>query len=114
MGHMRIQYVKLLLPFSHNGLTEFIDNYYLHNLLCSMGNFVKLYSKQNFMVKAVDSQSRVLVFKTTGWLQVDLASHPFEVDKMSTRNFWELKGKNCLLEVVLALRQLNHIHKAGP
>ena len=111
---MRIQYVKLLLTFSHNGLTEFIDNNYLQNLLCSMGNLVELYSKQNFMVKALDSQSRGPVFKTTGWLQVDSVFHPFEVDKMSTRNFWELKGKNCLLKVVPALRQLNPIHKTGP
>ena len=26
--------------------------------------------------------------------KVDSAFHPFEVDKMSTRNFWELSGKN--------------------
>ena len=31
---------------------------------------------------------------------------------MSTRNFWELSGKvNYPLEVALALRQLNPIHK---
>ena len=38
------------------------------------------------VVKALDSQSRSPVFKTT-------AFHPSEVDKMSTRNFWELSGK---------------------
>ena len=30
------------------------------------------------------------VFKTTGWL--NSACHLSEVDKMSTRNFWELSG----------------------
>ena len=57
----------------------------------------------DLVVKALDSQSRGLVFKTTGWLQgrlslsggfkIDSAFHPSEVDKISTRNFWELSGK---------------------
>ena len=45
------------------------------------------------VVKALDSQSRGPVFKTTGGSKVDSAFHPSEVDKMSTRNFWELNGK---------------------
>ena len=43
--------------------------------------------------KALDSKSRNPIFKTTGWLKVNSAFHPSEVDKMSTRNFWELSGK---------------------
>ena len=38
------------------------------------------------VVYAMDSQSRGPVFKTTGWLQVNSAFHPSEVDQMSTRN----------------------------
>ena len=48
------------------------------------------------VVKALDSQSRGPVFKSTRWLQGRLslsAFHPSEVDKMSTRDFWELSGK---------------------
>ena len=48
------------------------------------------------VVKALDSQSRGSVFKTTGWLQVDSAFHPSEVDKVSTRNFWGLVVKSKL------------------
>ena len=47
----------------------------------------------SLVVKVLDSQSRSPVFKTTGWLQGRLSLHPSEVDKMSTRNFWELNGK---------------------
>ena len=32
-------------------------------------------------------------FKTTGGFKVDSAFHPSKVNKMSTRNFWELGGK---------------------
>ena len=42
---------------------------------------------------SLDSQSRAPVFKTSVWLQVGSAFHPSEVDKTSTRNFWELNGK---------------------
>ena len=47
------------------------------------------------VVKALHSQSRGPVFKTTGCLQgwIDSALHPSKGDKMSTRNIWELKGK---------------------
>ena len=45
------------------------------------------------MVKALDSQSRGPMFKTLGGSKVDSAVHPSEVDKMSTRDFWELGGK---------------------
>ena len=31
--------------------------------------------------------------KPLGGSKVDSAFHPFEVDKMSTSNFWELGGK---------------------
>ena len=45
------------------------------------------------MVNALVSQSKGSMFKSTGWLQVDPAFHLSEVDKISTRNFWELSGK---------------------
>ena len=45
------------------------------------------------VVKELDSQSRGPVFKTTGGSKVDSAFHPSEVNKVSTRNFWELSGK---------------------
>ena len=52
------------------------------------------YSWNNdLVVKVLDSQSKGPVFKTTGWLQGLLSLHPSEVDKISTRNFWELSGK---------------------
>ena len=43
-------------------------------------------------VKALDSQSRGPVLKPLGGSKVDSAFHPSEVDKVSTRNFWELSG----------------------
>ena len=45
------------------------------------------------VVKALDSQSRVPCSKPLGGSKIDSAFHPSEVDKMSTRNFWELNGK---------------------
>ena len=45
------------------------------------------------MVKALDSQPRSSVSKPLRGSKVDSAFHPFKVDKMSTRNFWELSGK---------------------
>ena len=54
-------------------------------------DFNVLHFRSNgLVVKALDSQSRGPVFKTTGWLKVDSAVYPSEVDKM---NFWELSGK---------------------
>ena len=45
------------------------------------------------VVKALDSQSRGPLFRTTGRLQGRLSLSSFEVDQMSTSNFWELSGK---------------------
>ena len=44
-------------------------------------------------VKTLDFHSRGPVFETTGWLQGRLSLSSSEVDKMSTRNIWELSGK---------------------
>ena len=41
-------------------------------------------------VKALDFQSTGPMFKTTGWLPGRLSLSSFKVDKISTRNFWEL------------------------
>ena len=43
------------------------------------------------VVKALDSQSPRS--KPLGGSKVDSALHPFEVDKKSTKNFWELSNK---------------------
>ena len=53
--------------------------------------FTTLVSGQ--VVKALDSHSRGPVLNTLGGFKADSAFHPSEVDKMSTRNFWELSGK---------------------
>ena len=46
------------------------------------------------VVKVLDSQSRgVPCSKPLGGSKVDSAFHPYEVDKMSTRNLWGLSGK---------------------
>ena len=68
-----------------------IDSYRMF-LMGSLYESIPLWSN-GLVVKALDSQSRSPVFKTTGWLQGRLSLHPSEVDKMSTRNFWELNGK---------------------
>ena len=34
--------------------------------------------------------------KPLGGSKVDSAFHPFEVDQMSTKNYWGLRGKNTL------------------
>ena len=39
----------------------------------------------------------VLCSKRQGGSKADSVFHPTEVDKMSTRDFWELTGKNKLL-----------------
>ena len=52
--------------------------------------------------------------KPLGGSKVNSAFHLSEVGKMITRNIWELSGKNCFLEVALALRWLNPIHKKRP
>ena len=43
--------------------------------------------------KVLDFQFVVLMSKLLGGSKVDSAFHPSKVDKMSTRNFWELSGK---------------------
>ena len=45
------------------------------------------------VVKVLDSQSTVPCSKPLGGSKVDSAFHPFKVNQMSNRNFWELSGK---------------------
>ena len=45
------------------------------------------------VVKALDSQSRGPGSKPLGGSKDDLAFHPSEVGKMSTRSLWKLTGK---------------------
>ena len=53
----------------------------------------KINTIDGLVVKALDTQSRGPVFKTTGCSKVDSACHHSEVGKTSTSNFWELSGK---------------------
>ena len=52
------------------------------------------YNTTNYglVVRALGSQFRVPCSKLLGDSKADSAFHPFEVDKMSTRSFWELSG----------------------
>ena len=45
------------------------------------------------VVKALDSHQEVPCSKPLGGSKVDSGFHTSEVDKMSTRNFWELSGE---------------------
>ena len=63
-----------------------------HEEYYSAGICLLIVNNNGLVVKVLDYQSRGPVFKTTGWL-LDSAFHPSEVDKMSTRKFWELNGK---------------------
>ena len=56
-------------------------------------NLKKCIVFDGLVVKVLDSQSRVLCSKPLGGSTVNSAFHPFKVDKMSTRNSWELNGK---------------------
>ena len=53
---------------------------------CVERHCVKLFRVVYFVFRVVIQGSRVQI-------QVDLAFHPSQVDKMSTRSFWELSGK---------------------
>ena len=60
-------------------------------LFFSIQHFGKLVVNLNsLVVKLLDSQSRSLMVKPLAGSEVDSAFHPSEVDKISTRNFWEL------------------------
>ena len=52
----------------------------------------KLFSLLYF-VMILTNEIRVLCSKPLGGFKVDSAFHSFEIDKMSTKNFWELSGK---------------------
>ena len=57
-------------------------------------NRVVVHSWSNDLVgKTLDSESRGYVFKSTGWPQGRRRFLPFRGQCMSTRGFWELKGK---------------------
>ena len=65
------------------------------------------------VVKALDFQSSGPCSKPPGGFKVDSAFHPSEVGIPGISGNLVVKV-NCLLEVALALRQLNPIHKKGP
>ena len=45
----------------------------------------------SLVVKGLDSNTGVPCSKQLGGSKVDLAVHPSEVDKIRTRNFWEIR-----------------------
>ena len=55
--------------------------------------FLALSNQSGLVVKALDYQSKGPMFKPLGGSKVNLAVHPFGIDKMSTRGFWELSSK---------------------
>ena len=81
-----------------------ISNYVHIVVTCQLWSLLKLYISSlgtwNYLcillahgARGMHSQSRRPVFKTTGWLQNRPSLYFFEVDKMNTRYFWELRGK---------------------
>ena len=82
--------IRLKLDYRQSGVDRIQKNHIYHNKQCQT-----FYRKINncLVVKALDSQSRGPVFKPLGGSKVGSPFHPSEVDKMSTRNFWELSGK---------------------
>ena len=74
------------------------EAFYLHHkypdIVYQKASFWGTYGIFGFSLEAMDSQSRGPVFKTTSGSKVDSAFHHCEVDKMSTKNFWELSGKS--------------------
>ena len=70
--------------------------YQLQSLSCELSNLA-LQSNNGLAVRALDSQSRDPVFKPLGGSKVDSAFHPSDIDKMSTKNFWELVVKSSKL-----------------
>ena len=50
-------------------------------------------SSNGLVVKALDSRSGAPCSKPLGGSKVESAVHPSDVDKMSTRDSWQLSGK---------------------
>ena len=63
---------------------------YFHN--ATFKNFWLEAANDSLGYKVLDNQSRGPVFKTIG-SKADSVFYPSKVDKMCTRNFWELGGK---------------------
>ena len=53
----------------------------------------QIISNENKKAGTVRYSQETIKFRATRWSKVDSAFHPPEVDKMSTRIFWELSGK---------------------
>ena len=47
----------------------------------------------DLVIKVLDSNPGIPGSKPLGGSKVNSAGHPSEVDKISTRNLWELSGK---------------------
>ena len=85
--------VKEILQFS---LVQHLEKFFHGNcnkkfLLESDRNYIPL--SNGLVGKALVSNPGVRCSKALVGFKIDSAFHPFEVDKMSTRNFWELSGK---------------------
>ena len=79
--------------------------------------FVSKWSS-GLVVRALDSQSRSLVLKTTGWLQGWLSFSSFqgysnEYQELTSRDLM-VKGKLSPFSGSVSLRQLNLTHKSKP
>ena len=68
--------------------------FFLKNFILGKSKWSAAKGISGLVVKALRSQSRVPYSKPLDGSKVDLAFHPSKVTKMSTRNFWELSGKN--------------------
>ena len=65
----------------------------MHNFLC-LKETTEFLGSNGLAVKTLGSKSRGLMFeKPLGGSKVDSALHPSKVNKMSTKNFWELNAK---------------------
>ena len=78
-------------------------------------NYLYLTSN-SLMVWVLDSQSRILRFKNTGWLQADSDFDPSLVNQMNIRKSWNLvtQRKMSPCSGSVSQRQLNHGFGATP
>ena len=60
---------------------------------CLNRNIIRTIRMYCWMIRCWIPNPGVLFSKLLGGSKVDSAFHPFKVDKMSTRHFWELSGK---------------------
>ena len=72
---------------------KFLHMNFIYLVLSSLEMQRRLIESNSLVVKLLDSQSRFPCSKPLGGSKVDPAFHLSEVNKMGTRNFWELSSK---------------------